>query len=70
MEFKIRAYIRYSRDLTIEANDIKEAVDKANEMMQGKIPAREVKFEDVTFKLMSHALDNYTLVPIEGEEED
>ena len=42
MEFKMRANIVMSRELTLEANDWSEAVDKAQAMMAEPIPYREL----------------------------
>lgn len=42
MEFKMRANIVMSKELTIEANDWSEAVDKAQAMMAEPIPYREL----------------------------
>ena len=42
MEFKMRANIVMSKELTIEANDLGEAMDKAEAMMAEPIPYREL----------------------------
>ena len=42
MEFKIRANIVMSKELTIEANDLMEAMDKARAMMSEPIPYKEL----------------------------
>ena len=42
MEFKLRANIVMSKELTIEANDWSEAVDKAQAMMAEPIPYKEL----------------------------
>ena len=42
MEFKLRANIVMSKELTVEANDWSEAVDKAQAMMAEPIPYREL----------------------------
>jgi hypothetical protein len=42
MEFKMRANIVMSKELTVEANDWSEAVDKAQAMMAEPIPYREL----------------------------
>ena len=42
MEFKMRANIVMSKELTIEANDWSEAVDKAEAMMAEPIPYKEL----------------------------
>ena len=42
MEFKLRANIVMSKELTVEANDWSEAVDKAQAMMAEPIPYKEL----------------------------
>ena len=42
MEFKLRANIVMSKELTIEANDLGEAMDKAEAMMAEPIPYKEL----------------------------
>ena len=42
MEFKLRANIVMSKELTVEANDWSEAVDKAQAMMADPIPYKEL----------------------------
>ena len=42
MEFKMRANIVMSKELTIEANDLGEAMDKAEAMMAEPIPYKEL----------------------------
>ena len=42
MEIKLRANIVMSKELTIEANDWAEAVEKAQAMMTKPIPYREL----------------------------
>lgn len=42
MEIKLRANIVMSKELTIEANDWSEAVDKAQAMMAEPIPYKEL----------------------------
>ena len=42
MEFKIRANIVMSKELTIEAENLKDAMDKAQEMMTEPIPYKEL----------------------------
>ena len=42
MEFKLRANIVMSKELTVEANDWSEAVDKAQAMMAEPILYREL----------------------------
>ena len=42
MEIKLRANIVMSKELTIEANDLTEAVEKAQAMMAEPIPYKEL----------------------------
>ena len=42
MEFKLRANIVMSKELTVEANDLGEALEKAREMMAEPIPYKEL----------------------------
>ena len=42
MEFKLRANIVMSKELTVEANDLGEAMDKAEAMMAEPIPYKEL----------------------------
>ena len=42
MEFKLRANIVMSKELTVEANDLGEAMDKAETMMAEPIPYKEL----------------------------
>ena len=42
MEFKLRANIVMSKKLTVEANDLGEAMEKAEAMMAEPIPYREL----------------------------
>lgn len=42
MEIKLRANIVMSKELTIEANDLGEAMDKAEAMMAEPIPYKEL----------------------------
>ena len=53
MEFKMRANIVMSKELTIEANDWSEAVDKAQAMMAEPIPYRELTPTKVYFDEIS-----------------
>ena len=53
MEFKFRANIVMSKELTIEANDWTEAVDKAHAMMAEPIPYKNLTptklyYEDIS----------------------
>ena len=42
MEFKLRANIVMSKKLTVEANDLGEAMEKAEAMMAEPIPYKEL----------------------------
>ena len=53
MEFKMRANIVMSKELTIEANDWSEAVDKAEAMMAEPIPYKELTPTKVYFDEIS-----------------
>ena len=53
MEFKMRANIVMSKELTIEANDLGEAMDKAEAMMAEPIPYRELTPTKVYFDEIS-----------------
>ena len=53
MEFKLRANIVMSKELTIEANDLGEAMDKAEAMMAEPIPYRELTPTKVYFDEIS-----------------
>ena len=53
MEVKLRVNIVMSKDLTIEANDWTEAVKKAQAMMAGPIPYKELTPTDMYFDEIS-----------------
>ena len=53
MEFKLRANIVMSKELTIEANDLGEAMDKAEAMMAEPIPYKELTPTKVYFDEIS-----------------
>ena len=53
MEFKMRANIVMSKELTIEANDLGEAMDKAEAMMAEPIPYKELTPTKVYFDEIS-----------------
>jgi hypothetical protein len=42
MEFKLRANVILSKSLTVEANDLKEAMEKAGEIMSKPMPYRDM----------------------------
>ena len=43
MKFKFRANIVMSRELTVEADNLKEAMEKARDMMSEPFPSNELK---------------------------
>ena len=49
MEFKLRANIVMSKEITIEANDLPEALEKARAMMVEPIPYKELTMTKVYF---------------------
>ena len=49
MEFKLRANLVMSKELTVEANDLKEAVEKAQAMMAEPIPVKELTTRELYF---------------------
>ena len=53
MEIKLRANIVMSKELTVEANDWSEAVDKAEAMMAEPIPYKELTPTKVYFDEIS-----------------
>ena len=65
MTFKVRANLTFSKDLTIEADTLSDAMEQARQQMQGKIPASELTFKDVNFHLVSHAIGDHGLEEID-----
>ena len=49
MEFKLRANIVMSKELTVEAENLKEAMDKAQAMMAEPIPYKELTMTKVYY---------------------
>jgi hypothetical protein len=49
MEFKLRANIVMSKELTIEAENLKEAMDKALAMMAEPIPYKDLTMTKVYY---------------------
>lgn len=49
MEFKLRANIVMSKELTVEAENFKDAMDKAKAMMAEPIPDKEMTMTKVYF---------------------
>ena len=64
MEFKIRANFIFSKDLTIEADNLKDAIDRAQETAQGGFARKELTLRDVNFELLSHAVGGEGMVEI------
>lgn len=62
MQFKVRADVTLSKVLTIEADNLGEAMDKARQQMQGRINTDELEFSDLAFELLSHAIGDEGLV--------
>ena len=58
MEFKLRANIVMSRELTVEAENLKEAMDKAQAMMA----------EPITYKDLTMTKVYYDDVRMDGQE--
>ena len=58
MEFKLRANIVMSRELTVEAENLKEAMDKAQAMMD----------EPITYKDLTMTKVYYDDVRMDGQE--
>ena len=68
MEFKIRANFIFSKDLTIEADNMAVAFDKAQELINEGIRYKELTFRDVKFELLSHAVGGEGIVEIKTKE--
>jgi len=49
MKFKLRANIVMSKELTVEAENLKEAMDKAQAMMAEPIPYKELTMTKVYY---------------------
>lgn len=49
VEFKLRANIVMSKELTVEAENLKEAMDKAQAMMAEPIPYKELTMTKVYY---------------------
>ena len=49
MEFKLRANIVMSKELTVEAENLKEAMDKAQAMMAEPIPYKDLTMTKVYY---------------------
>ena len=53
MEFKLRANIVMSKELTIEANNLAEAMEKAQAMMAKPMPYSELTIRKIYFDEIS-----------------
>ena len=53
MEFKLRANVVMSKNLTVEADNLNDAVKKAQEMMSGAISQKELKITNLYFDEIS-----------------
>ena len=53
MEIKLRANIVMSKELTIEANDWTEALEKAQAMMTEPVPMKELTTREMYFDVLS-----------------
>jgi hypothetical protein len=53
MEFKLRANIVMSKELTIEAEHLAEALEKAQAMMTEPVPMKELTTRDMYFDVLS-----------------
>jgi hypothetical protein len=53
MEYEIRANIVMSRNLTVEADNLKEAMEKVKDMMAEPFPSKELKPRKVYYDIIS-----------------
>lgn len=53
MEFKIKANITMSKVLTIEAEDLGVAMEKAQQLMREKISIKDLTPSDLTYELLT-----------------
>ena len=53
MEFKLRANIVMSKELTIEAEHLAEALEKAQAMMAEPVPMKELTTREMYFDVLS-----------------
>ena len=56
MEFKIRANIVMSKELSIEADNLSDAMDKAQEIMAGTQNMKEFKPSKVQFEVLNYTV--------------
>ena len=53
MEFKLRANLVMSKELTVEAGDMMEAMDKAQEIMSGPIRYKDLTVTQLYYDMLS-----------------
>jgi hypothetical protein len=53
MEYKIRANIVMSRNLTVEADNLKEAMEKVKDMMAKPFPSNELMPRKIYYDVIS-----------------
>lgn len=53
MEFKLRANYIMSKNITVEADNLKDAIDKANALMTEPIPYKELTMRQLYFDEIS-----------------
>lgn len=56
MEFKIQANIIMSKELSIEADNLSEAMDKAQKVMAGPQNMKEFKPSKVQYEVLNYAV--------------
>ena len=56
MEFKIQANIIMSKELSIEADNLSDAMDKAQEMMASPQNMKEFKPSNVQYEVLNYAV--------------
>lgn len=56
MEFKIRANIIMSKDLSIEADNLIDAMDKAQKLMAGPQNIKDFKPSKVQYEVLNYAV--------------
>ena len=68
MEFKIRANFVFSKDYTIEADNLGEAIDKVQAQVNEGVTRKELTLRNVNCELLSHAVGDNGLVEIKEKE--
>ena len=56
MEFRIQANIIMSKELSIEADNLSDAMDKAQEMMASPQNMKEFKPSNVQYEVLNYAV--------------